>query len=48
MTADELLTELLKLTPEQLDFPVEMEGCDCYGELDRVELDHGVIYLRRV
>lgn len=39
MTGNELLNVLSGLADEELDREVEMEGCDCVGDLDDVEVD---------
>ena len=36
MTARELLEELQKLSPEELDSPAMTEGCDCTGPAEGI------------
>lgn len=39
LTGQELLDELLTLTPEELKLEVTLEGCDCAGDLGGVSID---------
>lgn len=47
MTGKQLLEALQKLSPEDLDREVTMEGCDCNGDCDSVEVFNGDIWLNR-
>lgn len=40
MTGRELLAKLEELEDSQLDFPVVVEGCDCYGWGDQLSVKH--------
>lgn len=46
-TAQQLLEFLLLQSKDDLKKPVEMQGCDCVGEMGAVEVDHDSVYLRR-
>lgn len=52
MTVSELIAELDKIVVEHGDHELITEGCDCYGSVDRVEVDRRdpkkpIIILRR-
>lgn len=47
MTGKELLKTLKTLSKEDLDKPVYMEGCDCYGSCEAVYVDGLEINLNR-
>jgi hypothetical protein len=51
MTVRELIEKLQSLTPEQQEYTVTSEGCDCDGAVAAVEiveaLDVPYVYLRR-
>ena len=45
MTGQDLLDALQRMTPEQLAYEVEMEGCDCTGMLATVDTGPAGLYL---
>jgi nicotinamide mononucleotide (NMN) deamidase PncC len=49
LTAKELAEALLALPEEQQNWPVETEGCDCYGTAGHVGIDKddGTVYIGR-
>ena len=47
MTGRDLMNKLFNLSDEDLDKPVYMEGCDCYGECAEVYVDGVEINLNR-
>lgn len=47
MTGKELLLKLMKLSLTDLEKPIWMEGCDCYGECGDVYVDGQEINLNR-
>lgn len=47
MTGKELLKKLLALSQADLEKPVYMEGCDCYGVCGEVYVDSVEINLNR-
>lgn len=42
MTGAELLFELMKLTPVQLELPVYSEGCDCTETATKIVVEAGL------
>lgn len=47
LTVRQLIAELQKLPEETLDWEVTTEGCDCYGDIGRVEVADSYIFLAR-
>lgn len=47
MTGKELLEKLMALSDIDLEKPVYMEGCDCYGDCRNVYVDGVEINLNR-
>jgi hypothetical protein len=41
VTGAELLLELMKLTPVQLELPVYSEGCDCIEAAHHIDIEEG-------
>lgn len=40
MTGKELISALQKLSEDELNLEVETEGCDCWGDVAKVEILH--------
>jgi hypothetical protein len=49
MKARELLATLQGMTPEELELPVRIEGCDCDGPASEAHVDvpGGCVYITR-
>lgn len=50
MTLNELITALKrfkKTHPESADMEIRTEGCDCWGDVDRVEPRESIVLLAR-
>jgi hypothetical protein len=47
MTVRELILLLLSLKKEDWDKKIEMEGCDCWAELQDIEIAGNTVLLER-